>query len=67
MIGAHDLLEGRLRVGVVVGEGQVLKVVSGKRHTWFKRRDLEEYVGERGKRGLALPRGFQKVAAVAVE
>jgi topoisomerase-4 subunit A len=51
----------------VVGEKQVLKVVSGKRHTWFKRRDLEEYLGERGKRGSSLPRGFQKVADVDVE
>ncbi len=51
----------------VLGAKNTLKVISGKRHTTLKARDLEPYHSERGKRGLLLPRGFQKVANVTVE
>ena len=50
----------------VVTEGQKLTVFSGKRHTTFKLADLEHYLGERGRRGHKLPRGFQKVDSIAV-
>jgi len=51
----------------VLGPKNTLKIISGKRHTTLKYKDLEHYRSERGKRGLALPRGFQKVADVIVE
>ena len=57
----------KLQVVRVVGKKNSLKVISGKRHTTIKYRDLEHYRSERGKRGLALPRGYQKVADVIVE
>jgi len=43
-----------------------LVVYAGKRHTRLRRQELEEYMSERGKRGLRLPRGFRKVEAVKV-
>jgi topoisomerase-4 subunit A len=41
-------------------------VQSGKRHIKLKAADLEHYIGERGRRGSKLPRGFQKVDGVEV-
>ena len=38
-----------------------LVVYAGKRHLNMKFSDLEHYLGERGRRGNKLPRGFQKV------
>lgn len=45
----------------IVQAKDTLKVVSGKRHLNLKFKDLEHYIGERGRRGNKLPRGFQKV------
>lgn len=44
-----------------------LKVISGKRHVTLKTVDIEHYSGSRAKRGLVLPRGFQRVDGLAVE
>jgi topoisomerase-4 subunit A len=44
-----------------------LLVLAGQRHLRMKARDLENYVGERARRGRKLPRGFQKVDSLAVE
>jgi topoisomerase-4 subunit A len=44
-----------------------LLVVAGQRHLRMKARDLQNYVGERARRGRKLPRGFQKVDSLAVE
>ena len=38
-----------------------LKITAGKRSLTLKPADLEHYLGERGRRGSKLPRGFQKV------
>lgn len=49
-------------VGIaVVPAGGSLTIYSGKRHLTLKAKDLEHYVGERGRRGAKLPRGFQRV------
>lgn len=50
----------------VIGPGQLLTLVSGKRHITLKASDLDHYRGERGRRGNKLPRGFQKVDQVEV-
>ncbi|MEM9533219.1 MAG: DNA topoisomerase IV subunit A [Pseudomonadota bacterium] len=50
-----------------VPEGQDVLVHSGQRHLRLKPKDLEHYTGERAKRGRKLPRGFQKVDALALE
>ncbi|MBT6617356.1 MAG: hypothetical protein HOB43_03945, partial [Thiotrichales bacterium] len=36
-------------------------VISGKRTLSLKSKDLDNYRGERGRRGSKLPRGFQRV------
>ncbi len=51
----------------VMGAGRELKIYAGKRHLGMKPADLEHYLGERGRRGNKLPRGFQKVDRVEVE
>ncbi len=51
----------------VVGDGDELIVFAGQRHLRLKLKDLENYVGERARRGRKLPRGFQKVDSLAVE
>jgi len=45
----------------IIPVGGSLTVYSGQRHVTLKPRDLEHYYGERGRRGLKLPRGFQRV------
>lgn len=49
---------------VLAGE-QPLQVVVGKRTLTLKPVDLAGYEGERGRRGRALPRGFQRVDGLA--
>lgn len=51
----------------VVSPKQKLRIISGKRHTVIKFRELENYLGSRGQRGRKLPRGFQKVDAIDIE
>ncbi len=49
-----------------VPEGGHLKVCAGKRHITLKPADLDNYQGERGRRGNKLPRGFQRVDSLQV-
>ena len=44
-----------------------LIIHAGQRHMSLKPADLAAYVGERGRRGTALPRGLQKVDRLSVE
>lgn len=50
----------------LLAAGDALTVFSGKRHLTLKNADLEHYMGERGRRGNKLPRGFQKVDAMSI-
>ena len=43
-------------------QGGTLVVHAGKRHKAMKPVELDEYQGERGKRGKMLPRGYQHVS-----
>ncbi|HBA65688.1 MAG TPA: hypothetical protein DCZ48_05835, partial [Methylococcaceae bacterium] len=51
----------------VISEQSELKLISGKRTLTLKAADIEHYSGARAKRGLHLPRGFQKVDSFVVE
>ncbi|MFT7558155.1 MAG: topoisomerase-4 subunit A [Flavobacteriales bacterium] len=51
----------------VMGQDQILKIYAGKRHLNLKFKELEHYIGERGRRGNKLPRGFQNVSRVEIE
>ncbi|EXJ15942.1 DNA topoisomerase IV subunit A [Imhoffiella purpurea] len=57
--------EERMVALAVVPPGGSLVVTSGKRTLTLKPSDLDAYQGERGRRGRLLPRGFQKVDALA--
>lgn len=52
---------------IVIPEACHLVVHAGKRHTVIKFKELDEYRGERGQRGLKLPRGFQNVDRIELE
>ena len=53
-------------VGIeVISVGQSLTVYSGKRYLVLKPKDIEHYLGERGRRGSKLPRGFQRVDSLS--
>ena len=55
-------------VGVaVLAARDALKVYAGQRYLRLKFKDLANYRGERARRGLKLPRGFQRVEKVEVE
>ncbi len=49
----------------VLGSEQPLQVIAGRRTLTLKAADLAGYEGERGRRGRALPRGFQRVDGLA--
>ena len=50
-----------------LGPESSLKVRSGKREMTLKPKDLEHYLGNRARRGMALPRGWRSVEKLAVE
>ena len=51
---------------VLLQPGEKIAVFAGKRHKIMNQRELNDYAGERGKRGKKLPRGYQKVEAMEV-
>ena len=58
--------EERLLDLVLMPPGRNLVVTAGKRDLKLKPSDLDSYVGERGRRGKPLPRGFQRVERMVV-
>ncbi len=55
-------------VGVeVVSPKASLTIHSGKRHLTLKPKDILHYLGDRGRRGNKLPRGFQRVDQLSTE
>ena len=56
-----------LKAWVICQAGKKLVINTSNRHLTLKWTDVEHYLGERGKRGAKLPRGFQRVESLAVE
>ena len=55
-------------VGIAsVPEGGSLVIHAGKRHLTLKASDLETYIGDRGRKGVKLPRGLQRVDRLGIE
>ncbi len=50
----------------VVNQKDTLRIYAGKRYLNLKFNELDHYMGERGRRGHKLPRGFQKVDRMEV-
>ena len=44
-----------------------LRVIAGKRHVTLSPSDIENFLGERARRGKLLPRGFQRVDALEAD
>lgn len=68
-IPSADLSSGTDSVVAVspIPENSNLKVISGKRFLSLKTADIVHYTGARAKRGLHLPRGFQRVDGLELE
>ncbi|TNF35792.1 MAG: DNA topoisomerase IV subunit A, partial [Gammaproteobacteria bacterium] len=50
----------------LIQDGEKLTVHSGKKYKTMSAEEVDEHAAERGKRGLKLPRGYQKVDRVEV-
>lgn len=50
----------------LIQDGEKLTVYAGKKHKTMSGGEVDEHYAERGKRGLKLPRGYQKVDKVEV-
>jgi topoisomerase IV subunit A len=59
--------EEAMVAAVVLPPGAALRVLCGQRTMTLKSRDLEDYLGERARRGALLPRGWRKVDDLAVD
>ena len=53
--------EETMKAITVLGPDDDLRIYSGNRHITLKELDQEHYIGERARRGMKLPRGFQRV------
>jgi len=51
----------------LIPEGGTMTIFSGKRHFKLTFGNLQQYMGERGRRGKKLPRGFRNVSRIASE
>ncbi len=49
-----------------IQDGEKLTVYAGKKHKTMKAAEVDEFAGERGRRGRKLPRGYQKVERIEV-
>ena len=59
--------EEKLILVEVFAEDDILVVGAGQRHLKLKHSDIVHYLGERGRRGKKLPRGFQRVDTLMKE
>jgi topoisomerase-4 subunit A len=50
-----------------IQDGEKLTVYAGKKHKTMKAAEVDEFAGERGRRGRKLPRGYQKVDSISVD
>jgi len=46
---------------LAIEESSGIRIYAGQRHLTLKGDDLDHYIGDRGRRGMKLPRGYQKV------
>ena len=61
-----DSGEEFLKEIAVLGEGRELRLISGKRHFSIKPKDIQNFIGNRGRRGNFLPKGFRNVDGIEV-
>lgn len=51
----------------LVQDGESITLYCGKKHKTMKGEEVDEYAGERGRRGLKLPRGYRAVDRISVD
>lgn len=51
----------------LVQDGESITLYCGKKHKTMKGEEVDEYAGERGRRGLKLPRGYRAVDRIIVD
>ena len=51
----------------LVQDGEAITLTCGKKHKTMKGDEVDEYAGERGRRGLKLPRGYRAVDRIVVD
>ena len=51
----------------VLAEDVPLTIIAGQRKLTLKSKDIENYIGERGRRGNLLPRGYRNVKRIFPE
>ena len=64
---SYDSGEEKLMLVETFTQKDVLVFEAGQRHLNLKYGDLDHYIGERGRRGRKLPRGFQRVERILKE
>ncbi|HEC28311.1 MAG TPA: DNA topoisomerase IV subunit A [Gammaproteobacteria bacterium] len=52
---------------ICVQDGEKLTLYSGQRHKTMKPDEVDEYAGERGRRGRKLPKGYRSVHSMVVD
>ncbi len=55
-----------LKTAVILPANATLRIHAGRRHLTLKKESLEAYYGNRGRRGLMLPRGLQKAERLEI-
>jgi topoisomerase-4 subunit A len=50
----------------LIPEGAAIKIHSGKQSVRFTPGNISEFIGERGRRGKKLPRGYRRVDRIQI-
>lgn len=64
--GGLGIADETLLFAAIISQDEALLVQAGKKFKAIKGAELEEYRGERGKRGKLLPKGFQHVTGLEI-
>ena len=57
----HAARENKLLYLIALPKESSLKIYSGKQHYVIKSKDLNNFVGSRGRKGNFLPKGFRRI------
>ncbi|MEE4266360.1 MAG: hypothetical protein V2I56_26970, partial [Desulfobacteraceae bacterium] len=55
-----------LKLAAIIPEGATIKIHAGKRYLRLTPANISDFVGERGRRGRKLPRGFRNADRIEV-
>jgi topoisomerase-4 subunit A len=58
--------EEHVKIMAVIPEGAIIKIDAGKQSVRFTPGNISEFIGERGRRGKKLPRGYRKADRIEI-